>query len=58
MEEIIYLCERKKFKIKEIPIIFLDRQKGKSKLSHKEIINFFITIFKLKIKELFKKHRP
>ncbi|PKL72189.1 dolichyl-phosphate beta-D-mannosyltransferase [Candidatus Kuenenbacteria bacterium HGW-Kuenenbacteria-1] len=53
LEETIYFCERKNFKIKEIPIIFLDRQKGKSKLSHKEIINFFLTIFRLKIKELF-----
>jgi dolichol-phosphate mannosyltransferase len=52
LEEIIYLCERKNFKIKEVPITFLDRQRGKSKLSFKEIILFFLTIFKLKIKDL------
>ncbi|MEK9130357.1 MAG: polyprenol monophosphomannose synthase [Patescibacteria group bacterium] len=53
LEEIIYLCERKNFKIKEIPIVFLNRQKGKSKFSFKEIINFFLTLFRLKIKDLF-----
>jgi dolichol-phosphate mannosyltransferase len=50
LEELIYLCEQKKFKIKEVPIIFIDRQEGRSKLSRAEIIKFFITIFKLKFK--------
>ncbi|TSC94876.1 MAG: dolichol-phosphate mannosyltransferase [Parcubacteria group bacterium Athens1014_10] len=49
LEEILFLCEKQKFKIKEIPITFLDRKKGKSKLSSGEIINFFITILRLKI---------
>lgn len=53
LEEIIYLMEKNNFKIKEIPITFYDRQLGKSKLSKREIIKFFITIFKIK----FKKHR-
>ena len=50
LEELIFLCERKGFKIKEVPIIFVDRKEGKSKLSKKEIIKFFITIFRLKFK--------
>ena len=50
-EEMFFLCEKKGFKIKEIPIIFLDRQRGKSKLSGKEIIEFFITIFRLRFKK-------
>lgn len=50
-EEMIYLCEKKGFKIKEIPITFLDRQRGKSKLSNKEIIDFFITVFRLKFRK-------
>lgn len=50
-EEIVYLCEKKKFKIKEIPITFIDRELGESKLSRKEIIDFFITIFKLRFKK-------
>lgn len=48
LEELIYLVEKNNLKIKEVPIIFYDRQFGKSKLSKKEIIKFFITIFKIK----------
>lgn len=48
LEELIYRCEKKNLKIKEIPIVFNDRQRGKSKFSIKEIIKFFITIFKLR----------
>jgi len=50
-EEMIYLLERNNFKIKEIPITFVDRQRGNSKLGTKEIINFFITICKLRFKK-------
>jgi len=49
-EEMIYLCEKYNFKIKEIPIEFIDRQFGQSKLGLREIIEFFITIFRLKFK--------
>jgi dolichol-phosphate mannosyltransferase len=48
LEELIYKIEKKGFKVKEIPIVFFDRRLGQSKLSRKEIINFFITIFKMK----------
>ncbi|MBT4277475.1 polyprenol monophosphomannose synthase [Candidatus Falkowbacteria bacterium] len=48
-EEMIYLCEKKDFKIKEIPITFIDRKYGKSKLAFKDIIEFFIKIVRLKI---------
>lgn len=47
-EEMIYLCEKNNFKIKEIPIIFIDRKLGKSKLGCKDIIEFFKTVIKLK----------
>ncbi len=50
-EEIIYLCEKNNFKIKEIPVTFIDRQQGKSKLGLKDIGEFFITIFRLKFKK-------
>ena len=50
-EEMIYLLERNNFKIKEIPITFVDRQRGNSKLGMKEIINFFINICKLRFKK-------
>jgi dolichol-phosphate mannosyltransferase len=47
-EEMIYLCEKKKFKIKEVPIVFVDRKFGESKLSRKEIVEFFIKMIKLR----------
>lgn len=47
-EETIYLSEKANLKIKEVPVVFNDRTRGKSKLSRKEIVNFFITIFRLK----------
>jgi dolichol-phosphate mannosyltransferase len=50
-EETIYLCEKKGFKVKEIPIVFKDRTYGHSKLSKREIINFFITIVRLRFKK-------
>ena len=49
--EMIYLAERNNFRIKEISSTFLDRQKGKSKLSSKDAIEFFINVFKLKLKK-------
>lgn len=48
LEELLYLAEKNKLKIKEIPITFVNRTKGASKLNKKEIIKFFITIFRLK----------
>lgn len=50
-EEMIYLCEKKGFKIKEIPITFIDRKLGKSKLSYKDIIEFFVKIIRLRFKK-------
>jgi len=47
-EETIYLAEKANLKIKEVPVIFNDRTHGKSKLSRKEIFNFFITILRLR----------
>jgi dolichol-phosphate mannosyltransferase len=52
LEEIIYKLETMRFKIKEIPSTFVDREDGKSKFNNQEIINFFWTIFKLKIKQV------
>jgi dolichol-phosphate mannosyltransferase len=47
-EEMIWLCEKKNFRIKEIPVTFKDRQRGQSKLNYKDIIEFFITLVRLK----------
>lgn len=48
LEELIYLVEKNNLKIKEVPIVFYDRRLGYSKLSRKEIVKFFLTIFKIK----------
>ncbi|HEX55445.1 MAG: polyprenol monophosphomannose synthase [Candidatus Altiarchaeales archaeon] len=45
--EILFMAKENGFRIKEIPIEFIDRRKGKSKLSWIEIVNFFILCTKL-----------
>ena len=50
LEEILFYCKKKKAKMVETPIFFNDRRKGKSKLSKKEIIKFFITLIRLMLK--------
>lgn len=47
-EELLYYVEKLKLKIVEVPITFVDRKYGKSKLSLKDIIEFFTTIFRLR----------
>jgi len=49
-EELVYRTEKAGFVIKEIPVTFVDRKIGKSKLSTKDILEFFITIVRLKLK--------
>lgn len=50
-EELLYRTQKHGFKITEIPVTFIDRQEGKSKLSKKDIIEFFLIIIKLKFKK-------
>lgn len=50
-EEMLYRCEQASFKIVEIPIKFLDRSHGQSKLSFSEVIKFFITLARLKLEK-------
>ena len=47
-EELLYRTQKAGFKITEIPVTFVDRQEGKSKLSKKDIIEFFIVMIKLR----------
>lgn len=51
LEEILYAANHLRYKITEIPILFVERRSGASKLSKKEMMHFIITIIKLKIKE-------
>ena len=46
--EIKFMAYKNKFIIKEIPIIFPDRVKGKSKMERKIIINAFLRVIQLK----------
>lgn len=47
--ETIYQLNKKKKQIKEIPIIFKDRQKGKSKIPKVEIFRTFVNLFITKL---------
>jgi len=47
-EEMLYLTEKHNLTVKEIPVTFVDREQGKSKLSKKDIIEFFIVMMKLR----------
>ncbi len=51
LEEIMYRIHKKGFRIAEIPITFIDRRRGESKLSKREIYKFLFTLTKLKIKD-------
>jgi dolichol-phosphate mannosyltransferase len=50
--EMVFIVEMHKFKIAEIPIIFLDRDVGTSKLHRKDIIKFFLLCLSLGFKRL------
>ena len=47
-EELLYRTQKSGFKIVEVPVVFRDRTKGKSKLNRKDIIEFFLVMLKLK----------
>jgi len=47
-EETVFYAERLGFAVVEVPIVFRDRQKGKSKLTWREIAQFFSIIGKLR----------
>lgn len=51
-EEMLYRTERAGFIVAEVPVIFIDRKKGKSKLSTKDIVEFFVVMVKLRYKNV------
>jgi dolichol-phosphate mannosyltransferase len=53
IQEILYLSKLNGFKIVEIPIVFADREYGKSKLTKKEMYRFLIELLKLKLRNSF-----
>lgn len=48
-EEMLYRTEKAGFRVCEVPVTFIDRQEGKSKLSKKDIVEFFVRMMQLKI---------
>ncbi len=44
--EILYLCQQKGFRIGEMPIIYVDRQRGKSKLNRRVILEALFYVLK------------
>jgi len=51
-EEMLYRTQKAGFLISEVPVSFIDRQEGKSKLSKKDIVEFFLVIIKLRFTKL------
>ncbi|MBI2523125.1 polyprenol monophosphomannose synthase [Candidatus Woesearchaeota archaeon] len=49
VQEILFKAHLNKFKIKEIPITFVNRTKGKSKLGLKQLANGYFMVLKLKM---------
>jgi len=50
--EMAYFVTKNGFKVAEIPIIFKNREDGKSKLGLKEVVRFFVTVSKLALDRL------
>jgi dolichol-phosphate mannosyltransferase len=51
--EMNYKAWKKEFKIKEIPIIFVDRMKGQSKMSKKIVREAVLMVWKLRLRSIF-----
>lgn len=45
--EILFICQRRGFKIKEVPIVFEDRRVGISKISRREIFKAIATVARI-----------
>lgn len=50
--EMLFLCQRRGWQIGEVPIIFEDRRKGKTKISRQEIFKAQYTVFRLFLRRL------
>jgi dolichol-phosphate mannosyltransferase len=50
--EMLFLCQRRGWQIGEVPIIFEDRRKGKTKISRQEILKAQYTVLRLFLRRL------
>ena len=53
LQEVLFKAHLKGFKIKEIPITFVNRKKGKSKLGIKQLASGYFMVTKLKFLKIF-----
>ena len=53
VQEVLFKAHLNKFKIKEIPITFINRTKGHSKLGLKQLAAGYFMVLKLKLMKLF-----
>ena len=49
-EETLCLAERARLKVFEVPVLFSDRKEGSSKLSLKDVAEFFVTLLRLRFR--------
>ena len=49
-EEILFACLKRRYDILELPIIFIDRTKGQSKIDLRELIDTLITVLKIRFR--------
>lgn len=49
-EELVYLVERAGLHIAEVPVTFVDRTQGRSKLSSAAALEFFVSLVRLRLK--------
>ena len=52
VQEVLFKAHLKGFKIKEIPITFVDRKRGNSKLGIPQLVAGYFIILKLKIQHI------
>ena len=50
--EILYRCQAQGFSVGEVPIIFVDRLRGRSKISQREIVKAVLTVGRLFVRRL------
>jgi dolichol-phosphate mannosyltransferase len=49
-EELVFLVERAGLRVVEVPVEFVDRTQGASKLSLSNIVEFFATVARLRLR--------
>ena len=55
--EMLYRCQRRGYRVSELPILFENRRLGISKISRQEIVKALHTVFRLGKERLYRPHR-